>query len=173
MAAHYKADLIPGTFELLGSGPAYKAKVCRMLEKTRLFSELSPAEAETLGQHMDAYRAPVGTTLFAEGARAGFMCVIVEGRLDIFKDSGKGKSRKIAEVGSGSSVGEMALLDGHPRSATAIAVEPLLILTLRREELDRLTADHARVAAVVMMRFAQVISQRLRKASGMLADYLE
>lgn len=173
MSRNDKQDIIPAGLEQLGSGPAYKAKICRMLEKTRLFGELSSSEIEILGQHMDAFRAPAGTTLFAEGMPAGFMSVIVEGHLEIYKDSGRGVSRKIADLASGSSVGEMGLIDGYPRSATAIAREPLLLLILRGEDLDRLIETRSQVAVAVMRQFAQVISHRLRKASGMLADYLE
>ena len=170
MANNDKNNVIPSSLELMGEGPAYKAKLCRMMKKTGMFEDFSSLEIETLAKYMDAYTAQKGTAICIEGARAGFMAIIAAGRLEIFKDSGRGKTKKITEVGAGNSIGEMSMVDGLPRSATAVAIEPITLVVLTSDNLQRIIQQHPRLGTKLLWRSAQVISQRLRKASVMLAD---
>jgi len=170
MANNDKNNVIPSSLELMGEGPAYKAKLCRMLKKTGMFEDFSPLEIETLAKYMDAYTARKGTAICIEGARAGFMAIIVAGRLEIFKDNGRGKTKKINEVGAGNSIGEMSIVDGLPRSATAVAMELITLVVLTQDNLQRIIEQHPQLGTKVLWRSAQVISQRLRRASAMLAD---
>lgn len=170
---HDNNNAIPDTLTLIGSGPAYRAKLCRMLKKTKMFESLSSLEIETLGEYMEAYTAEKGTAVFIEGAPTGFMCILIEGKLEIFKDSGRGATKKITEVSPGASIGEMSIIDGLPRSATTLAVTPVTLVTLTQGNLQRLMEEHPQLSAKVLWRSAQVMSQRLRKASSVLADYLD
>ncbi len=165
-----KNNVIPRSLQLIGTGPAYKAKLCRMLKKSGMFDNFSAAEIETLVKYMDGYTAEKDTAVCIEGARAGFMAIIAVGRLEIFKDSGRGKTKKITEVGPGNSIGEMSIIDGMPRSATAVALEPMTLIVLTQDDLQRIVEQHPRLGAKLLWRSGQLISQRLRKASLMLAD---
>ena len=170
MATNDKNNVIPSSLELMGEGPAYKAKLCRMLKKTGMFEDFSSLEIETLAKYVDAYTAQKGTAICIEGAAAHFMAIIDAGRLEIFKDSGRGKTKKITEVGAGNSIGEMSLIDGLPRSATAVAIEPVTLIVLTSDNLRRIIQQHPPLGTKLIWRSAQAISQRLRKASMMLAD---
>ena len=164
---------IPPTLRLVGEGPAYRAKLERALRRNALFSDFAEDEIRVLAQHTELYTADPGAAIIVEGAQAGFMGIVVEGRLEIFKDNGRGESRLITEVGAGGSVGEMSLLDGLPRSATTVAAEHLTLITLTQDALFRLMEEQPRIGAKVVLRCAQSISQRLRKASRSLADVLD
>ena len=76
MANNDKDSVIPRSLELMGEGPAYKAKLCRMLKKTGMFEDCSSLEIETLAKYMDAYTAQKDTAVCIEGARAGFMAIV-------------------------------------------------------------------------------------------------
>lgn len=81
-----------------------------------------------------------GTTLF----------VIASGRVSIQTESATGKLVTLAELGPGDAFGDLALLDGKPRSATAIAIEDTECLTLSRQDfLDLVEADASTMRAVL------------------------
>jgi CRP/FNR family transcriptional regulator, cyclic AMP receptor protein len=120
-----------------------------------------------------AYTAKEGATVFLEGDLAGFMCIVVSGQLKIFKDSGGGRSKVIAHAGAGTSLGEMSMIDNQPHSATAVAVEPVMLITLTRADFTRIVDESPKLATKILWRFAQLMSQRLRNTSGMLVDSLD
>lgn len=127
----------------------------------------------SLVQYLELHTAEAGAAIIVEGTQAGFMGVVVEGRLEIFKDNGRGESRLITDVGPGGSVGEMSLLDGLPRSATTVAAEHPTLVTLAQDGLHRLIQEQPRIGAKFLLHCAQSISLRLRKASRSLADVFD
>ena len=143
-----------------------------LLAGNAMFDGFSRSEIERLANYMCAYRADRDTVIFIEGAHAGFMGIVIEGRLNVFKDSGRGATKVLAEIPPGKSLGEMSVIDGLPHSATAVAAEPVTLVALTRADLDRITAEHPALAAKLLWRLAQLLSQRLRQTSGMLVDYL-
>lgn len=173
MATNDISDVIPGSLSLVAAGPAHKDELCSMLEQSSMFGNLSRRRLEALANYVRAFRAEKDTTIFIEGQLAGFMCIIIEGRLTIFKDSGTGRSKQIAEVGPGKSLGEMSMIDGLPHSATAVAIEPVTLVMLTRDDLNRILEEKPRLAVKILWQFAQLMSQRLRRISGMFVDSLE
>lgn len=143
-----------------------------MLSGSGMFGDLSPNEIDVLGRHMRVYRAAKDDVVFVEGAHGGVMGIVIEGRLRVFKDSGRGSSKALAEVPAGKSLGEMSVIDGLPYSATVVAAEPVTLVTLTRADLDQITAKHPALAAKLLWRVAQLMSQRLRETSGMLVDFI-
>jgi CRP-like cAMP-binding protein len=66
----------------------------------------------------------------------------------------------------------MSLVDGEPRSASVITVEPTLMLVLTGEQFSLLAADVPRLAIKILLKITKLISQRLRHTSGTLLEYL-
>ncbi len=163
----------PGSLDLLAAGPAHKEELCNMLASSNLFSDLSRGKIEILAKYVRAFTAKSGTPVFIEGEYAGFMCIVIKGRLKIVKDSGEGRSKVIAEADAGKSLGEMSMLDGLPHSATAVAVEPVTLVTLQRKDFSRIVDENPKLAAKILWRFARIMSERLRDTSGLLVDSLD
>lgn len=159
--------------ELIGTGRTIVERLCTMLEESQMFGDLEWPEIQTLASYVQAYRAAQGTTLFREGESGGYLCLIVEGRVDICKEDRAQENKTVATVGPGKTLGEMAMVDGEPRSATAIVAEPATLLVLTRENFTRLTREKPGLAAKVLLKVARLLSQRLRLTSGVLVDYLE
>jgi CRP-like cAMP-binding protein len=67
----------------------------------------------------------------------------------------------------------MALIDGEPRSATCITAMPCKLVILTKENFLRILAEQPGLGVKIVMKIARLLSQRLRKTSGMLVDYLE
>jgi len=74
---------------------------------------------------METATLPEGTTLIEEGEEGDALFVILEGAATVRR-----KGVDVATVGAGSWFGELALLDGEPRSATVVATAPTTVAVL-------------------------------------------
>ena len=108
---------------LIGEGESFKDELCQMIESARMFSDFSRAEVQNIANYTHAYEVVPGATLFREGEKGQYMCLIVEGKVNILKDTGDGERKVITTVRAGQTMGEMSLLDDLPYSATATAKE--------------------------------------------------
>ena len=158
--------------ELLGDGRGFHDELCAMIEKTMIFKEFSPREVETLTHYVRAYQLDEGETLFREGEKGTFMCFLVEGKIDVFKNDQDSRPKKVTTIRSGRTIGEMSLLDEMPHSATGIAAEPVRLVMLTRSGLDTLMVEHAALANRLLFEIAKLLSLRLRQTTGVLADYI-
>lgn len=107
-----------------------------------------------------------GTVIFREGGPGDSLHVVVEGSVRITRTSREGDEATIAILHAGECFGEMALLDGGPRSANAIAAEPVKTFVVTREQFRTwlLTRPAAAVALL------ETLSLRLRRADDSLVD---
>lgn len=151
-------------------------KLAEALDKTRWASGFDWAEIVVMAQTMRAFQVAKGTTLWNEGASEQYMGIIVRGTVDILKSDHKDhkdpKDGKIATLGKGQSLGEMCLIDREPRSAKAVAASDLVMLLITVEDINTLRDEHTLVGYKVVWKLAQMLSQRLRKTSGRLVDFL-
>ncbi|MEC7761873.1 MAG: cyclic nucleotide-binding domain-containing protein [Pseudomonadota bacterium] len=86
------------------------------------FKELSIDEVTRLSQKVEDVSFNKGQLVLKEGDPATHCYLIKEGKVDIVIDHGGPNEKKVAELRDGALLGEMGLLDGKPRSATAVAV---------------------------------------------------
>lgn len=159
--------------ELLGSGIASSDRISSLLENAQMFRDFEWNQIQTLSGYIQLYRANPGAVLFQEGEKGDFMCVVLEGKLDILKENTQGESKSVATAMPGRSLGEMAMVDGEPRSATAVVVVPTMLAVLTYDNFQLLLRDKPALASKMLLKIAQMLSQRLRQTSGMLVDYLE
>src|SRR2546430_3502852 len=100
-----------------------------------------------------------GTTLFREGDPGRTMYVIRSGKVNICKRIGESEIT-LAMLGPGEFFGEMALLEGLPRSAGAVVVEDALLIELEQNAFATLVRRNSEIALRLMRR----LSSRLREA---------
>ena len=115
-----------------------------LLERVPLFAGMSRADLEQLGRIVDEVEVPVGTVLAHEGRHEGYFYVIESGTVRI--DQG---GETINTMGPGDFLGEIALLDGGPRTATATAETPLRVLSMRNQVFDELLERAPNIRAAV------------------------
>ena len=143
------------------------AKYAQILEKTRWASEFSWTHICKICQYIEPVRAKKGAIVFKEGANERSLGIIVKGSIDIFK----GES-KIGTMKSSQTFGEMALIDGEPRSATGIASEETIIFFMEEKALIKLTEDDPKLGVQLLWKISKLMSQRLRQTTGKLMDYM-
>jgi len=160
------SDLL-NNLEQLGAGKAFEAQLCQMLEKVQLLQGFERAEIEKLSHYCSAYKAKSGAVVFKEGEKSHFMCLLVDGRVDIFKEN-----KKIATIRAGKSMGEMSLLDGCPYSATAIADVESEFILFTHLQFEHLCEANPSIALKLYKAISKLMSLRLRQTTGALIDYL-
>ena len=110
------------------------------LQRLELFAECSDRELGRVAPLLSETKIEAGRILLREGSRDRQFVVIAEGHALVTQGHGAG-SRVLATVGPGSFVGEIALLEGVPRSATVTSVTPLTIYTATEREFVALMAS--------------------------------
>ncbi|TAN77843.1 MAG: cyclic nucleotide-binding domain-containing protein [Gallionella sp.] len=161
------------SLEILGSGIASSDRIAAMLENAQMFRDIEWAQIKTLSGYLQLYRAAPGAILFHEGEKGDFMCIVLEGRLEIRKENSLHVDKTVTAVFPGRSLGEMTMVDGEPRSATAVVIDPSILAVLTQENLLLIMRDKPALAAKLLFKIARLLSQRLRLTSGILVDYLE
>lgn len=158
---------------LLNPGPTYRERMVALIGATRLFGDLKPWEQDALCEYLEAWKVDAGETIFQEGQEGNLLAVVVAGRVEIAKTSEIGFTHPVAELTTGMALGEMALIDGQARSATARMAETGTLLVLHERDFNRLVLDRPALAFQIMKKLARSLSQKLRQTTGRLMDYLD
>ncbi len=102
---------------------------------------------------------PPETVLFQEGEPGGSVYVVREGFVRIWKAGPEGRRQLLARLGPGEFFGEMALVTGRPRSATAETETPCRLLVLEPDTFAQMLKEHADVAVRLVLRLAQRLEE--------------
>jgi CRP-like cAMP-binding protein len=124
-----------------------------LLERVPLFAGVSAAGLEELGGIADEVEVRAGTVLTHEGYREGFFFVIVSGSVRIERGG-----RTINTLGPGDFLGEIALLDAGPRTATATAETTCRLLSMTYQMFHELLDASPEIRAAIL----EAVGQRLR-----------
>jgi len=128
------------------------------LRRVPLFNELSETELASIAVRASVHQYDAGEVVFNEGDRGGDLLIVKSGTVRILKTSASGRHQLIGIERPGSSLGEVSAFDGGPYSATAITVEPTVLLRLQGEHFRNLCLAHPKVALKVI----RVLGHRLR-----------
>src|SRR5580765_6518898 len=138
--------------ESLGDAMQFAGRIHGLITFSPLFENFNLAEVDTLSQ---------------------FMQVLIEGRIEVFKQDRWNAPRLIALIGAGQSFGEMSMIDGEPRFATCVSAEPCMMAVLSRDSLARIILEQPTLGAKILMELVLMLSQRLRQTSSKLMDYMD
>lgn len=115
----------------------------RILARVRFLANLTPQALAALADHVREERVAPGSIVVTHGERADRFYLVREGRLEAIGVDGALLNRIIP----GEGLGELALLDGTPRTATVRAVEPAVLWSIDRGHFHRWVRDRFEVAA--------------------------
>lgn len=136
------------------------------LRHVSLFAEVSEADLAALAAGLRRRKYARSQIIFTQGDPGTNLCLIEEGRVRISVASDDGKELVLGMLGPGDFFGELALLDGEPRSADAIAHEATTLLLLARDDFLRFLESRAHVSAVLLA----AMSRKLRATTQQAQD---
>ncbi len=131
-----------------------------------LFRSLTAAEIEDVVAHASERRVPRGGLIFGKGDAGSSMMAVLTGQVRISTMSADGREVTLNLIGPGDVLGELALLDGKPRSASATAVSDTLLMVVERGHFLPLLRRHEGLAERLLV----LLCERLRQTSVTLED---
>jgi len=134
------------------------------LRSVPIFAALDDAAVEELCTLLTPAEFQAGKQLFYIGDAGDAMYLIEQGRVRISIIDADGRDVTLAELGAGDFFGEMAILDGHGRSANAIVTEHARLAVLTRENFLTFVSSDARI----VLEMLSAITNRLRRTDELL-----
>lgn len=132
-----------------------------LLRRITLFSQLDTAALATLAGHLRRRNFRKGTIVFHKDQPGDALYLVESGHVRIFLPTAGGEELTVDIAGPGDVFGELSLLDGRSRSASAETVEDTAMQVLSREEFQRYLAATPRFAASLI----ELLSTRLRQVT--------
>jgi CRP-like cAMP-binding protein len=135
-----------------------------LLARTDLFRGWDTAHLTACAAAFRAIEFAKGEMLFSRGDVGNRLYLIAEGRVRVAVVTEEGRELSFRHATAGSLVGEIAALDGGPRSADAVALSPVLAYSLERNALNELCATHPAVSTALVV----YLCRRIRDTSNQL-----
>jgi CRP-like cAMP-binding protein len=160
-------------FERVTDEAGIRAELETLLGRAPLFSEFDAQDVARLATYVALYRARAGETIISEGDGGDFMLLITHGEVDITKRGLRGQRQHMASVGAGTAIGEMSMIDGEPRFATCVTVEPTSFAVLTREQMTKIVQEEPRLGSRILVKLVAMLCARLRQTSAKLMRHME
>lgn len=141
--------------------PSSNTETACSLAAFELFQTIKESERLSIERHCTQRVWPAGAMIVVGHATSSAnVYFVVAGRCQVLtRIPGRNRDVVLDEVGPGSFFGEMAAIDGEPRSAAVVAVERSQIVEMTTATFTQLLTDHPPAALVVMRRMSEVIRQ--------------
>jgi CRP/FNR family cyclic AMP-dependent transcriptional regulator len=135
--------------DMIGARP-----LAQTLAGVPFFSGLDAASLESVGRGMRSRRFRRGEVIFHQGDPGDALFIVMSGAIKIMLPSDTGDEAILATLRPGDVFGELALLDGAPRSATATALEATETLILPRDQFRELLATEPAIRDAILASMA-------------------
>lgn len=136
------------------------------LRSLSLFARADEADLQSLAAVAFPRRLSKGQVLFTEGERSEHLFVVTSGRLKVLVSSARGDELVLSVLGSGDALGELSVLDGADRSASAVALDDVALWCVPAEGVRALLNRSPAVALAV----AEELAGQVRRLTGAAAD---
>jgi CRP-like cAMP-binding protein len=134
------------------------------LRSVPLFASLDSKATSELGEYLTIHDYPKSATIFRNGDPGDAMYLIDVGKVRISITDADGAIVTLAELGAGDFFGEMAMLDGHGRSANATATEDARLAKLTRDDFLSFMKSDPRITIELLT----ALTGRLRRTDELL-----
>src|SRR5437867_5070861 len=139
-----------------------------LLRNHSLFRDLPPPVIEHLGSYMKTRRVARGTAIFAKGDPGTGLMGVLAGSVKVSVASAEGKDIVLNVFREGEIFGEIALLDGRPRTADATAMSDCELMVIERRDFLSLVRSQPEIA----LKLLEVLCARVRHTSEQVEDVL-
>jgi uncharacterized membrane protein len=136
-----------------------------MLSNVPMFALLDDQERAALAERLDAVTMPAGQTLFNRGDPGDAMYIVRKGVVEMWFKNDTGERFVLETARAGDFFGEISLLDGGPRNASALVKEDLEAIVVDRGDLD----EFFRLRPAAALDLLAATGRRLRETASLLA----
>lgn len=143
-------------------------RAVELLKKTRLFHELEPAAITGLAERALERKYRKGQLVFNEGDAAQSLFVMISGLIKVYVTSEDGDEMVLVTLRPPDVFGEIALIDGQPRSASAEALEPTTVLELGRAPFLQLVRESPSTAESLLVSLGGVLRRLTEQAADLV-----
>ena len=137
-----------------------------LLSNVSIFAPLGEREIDQLVELTTTRRLKAKEVLFRKGDPGNQLYGVMSGKLKVVTTGADGKELVFGVMSQGDVIGDIAIADSNPRSASVVALEPSELLTLHRREFIPYLERHPKVA----IQLAGVLAGRVRKLSEKAED---
>lgn len=147
-------------------------QIINFLLEAVMFENLDAGELSQIVHIMQPQRVAAGKTIFREGDPGDAWYVIYDGKVGVYKSDDFHSPLLVITLGPRACVGEMAIVDHSPRSATVKALEDTTLFRFPRRDFERLLMADNLAAYKLVYEMAKVLCQRIRGANERLSEAL-
>jgi len=133
------------------------APVAAILKLIPLFADLESAELEVVAKASRRLAYPKSSIVFYEGDPGDFLLIVFKGRVKVTLLGADGQETIVTTLDAPAFLGEVALLDGTPRSATVVAQTAIEVVQISREPFLALMMKHPQIALKIMRQLATAL----------------
>lgn len=135
-----------------------------LIRQVPIFADLTADDLEELASVVEERRVDAGKDVFREGDPGDAVYLIVKGSVVVFTGGdGQRAERVLSELGPGACIGEMAVLDASPRSATVRALERTRTLRVPGEGFKRVMSERPEMSQAI-------VAELVKRMRGMMAS---
>jgi CRP/FNR family cyclic AMP-dependent transcriptional regulator len=127
-----------------GSRPLTEIERLMLLRQVPMFADLAPDDLDEVAAVVVEQHLQIGQDVCKEGDVGDAVFLLVKGKVRVFTGGGDRPERTLSELGPGACIGEMAVFDAAPRSATVRAVERTRLLVVPGAEFKALLVERPR-----------------------------
>lgn len=138
----------------------------KLLQRVSIFEGLGDQAAVRLGSCLKSIKFSKDALIVGQDDQGDSLFIIEKGRVKVVLYGESGREVILAIFKDGDFFGEMSLLDGEPRSANVIALEPTQVLVLSREDFER----HLEETPSTALKVLGEMSRRLRRADDVIGN---
>ncbi|MBD3403812.1 aspartate ammonia-lyase [candidate division GN15 bacterium] len=144
--------------------------IADFIQRIELFQDLSETDRDRLVDYFEQQTYAPDDILFEENTPRKNMWIIFDGQIELYKRSPLGGEKRLSLFSAYDFLGEGALMDDYPHSASARALEQSTVFAISRDRFAGFLEAQPNVAVAILSRVARVISRRMRQASTMVVD---
>jgi hypothetical protein len=140
--------------------------IINLLRPLSMFAGLGDGELRKIARLFVQKLYRPGDQVFARGEMGDEAYVVLRGKINIQLEE---SAPPIAQLGDGKIFGELAFLDGAPRAAYAVAIQPSILLVMKRAPFADLVRREPNLGMMVMRNLAQDLAVKLRGVNDALS----
>jgi len=149
-----------------------KAEAFDVIRSSIMLQGITDAEFARLAEFCEERQMAEGTTVFIENMPGESLFLIRKGTIRVSKMFAEGDEKTLVVLGPEDIFGEMAVVDGLPRSATARVAEDADLISLRKKDFESLCKSDPELALKLVMNIMRVFSKRVRETNDEYRDML-